>query len=460
MDSPLPRLMLTAPASGGGKTTLAIGLLRLLLNRGMRPAAFKCGPDFIDPLFHREVLGVPGRNLDLFFTPPAIVRGLLVEGALGADLAIIEGVMGHYDGVGDSTRASAWQVALETRTPAVLVLRPAGAFLSLAALARGFASFRKESMLRGVVLNRCGGRLHDKLAPVLEREAGLRVYGHVPDCPEAALESRHLGLVTPDAVAALREKTALLAERMAGSVDVEGLLELARTAPPLGDRLPVPRRAAESPVRVAVARDEAFCFQYEENLELLRAFGAEIVFFSPLRDGGLPADIGGLCLGGGYPEVHAARLAANASMLRSVKEAVASGTPTLAECGGFLYLHEGVEDDGGVRRVMAGVFPGVARRAAGPRRFGYVTLAARRNTPLLRAGEETRAHEFHYWDSDDPGDAFVARKADGESWGCVRSDGNLMAGFPHLYFWSEPAMAERFVAAAARKAGVGGGAGK
>lgn len=447
----LPRLMLAAPASGTGKTTLAVGLLRALLDRRARPSAFKCGPDYIDPMFHRHVLGVPGRNLDLFFTSPEIVRGLLLSGAGRSDVALLEGVMGYYDGVADTAGASSWQLAVETETPVVLALRPDGASLSLAAVINGFASFRDESMIRGVVLTRCGRRRYDKLAPMLERETGLPVFGHLPDVPEAVFESRHLGLITPGGIDSLRERIGLLAERVAETVDVDGLLELARTALPLRGGLPAMQPVADRPVRIAVARDEAFCFYYEENLELLETLGAELAYFSPIRDAGIPEGARGLYLGGGYPELHAAALAENAGMRSAVAEFARSGLPTLAECGGFLYLHSAIEDGEGRSHPMVGLFPGTGRNARALRRFGYVRMTARKDNVLCESGDGIGGHEFHYWDCDDPGDAFVARKVGGEEWSCVKADDGLFAGFPHLYFWSNPAFAKRFVKAAARR---------
>lgn len=449
------RLMITAPASGGGKTTLTIGLLRAFRQRGLSPAAFKCGPDYIDPMFHREVLGVPGRNLDLFFTGPETVRGLLRAGSAHADISILEGVMGHYDGVGGTETAGSRHLASETGTPAVLLLQPKGAFLSLAALVHGFLRFREESMLRGIVLNRCGGGLYSRLRPMLERETGLRVYGYLPDMPETVLQSRHLGLATPENVDRLAEKIDLLAERMATTVDLDGLLELAAEAPPLTVSLPTfePRRGRS--IRIAVARDAAFCFYYQENLDLLRALGAELAFFSPLRDTSLPGGAAGLYLGGGYPEVHARELANNLPMRRTIKAAAADGMPVLAECGGFLYLQEELVDSAGNSHAMVGHLPGLSGNAGRLQRFGYVTLRAEKDTLLCAKGERVPAHEFHYWDSDVCGDAFTAEKAGRDDrWSCISATENVFAGFPHLYFWSNPAMAERFVDACGRYDGV------
>lgn len=442
-----PRLMLAAPASGAGKTTLTLALLRALRDANLRPAAFKCGPDYIDPMFHREVLGVSGYNLDLFMAGPDVARALLAHGSRGADISVLEGVMGYYDGVGDTTRASAWHVASETATPAVLVVRPKGAFLSVAALVKGFRDFRAGSRLSGVILNGCTAGLHDKLAPVIERETGLKVFGFMPDVPASQLSSRHLGLVTPEAVKALDEKIAALAGQLREGVDLQSLVALARSAPPLDARFP--DIAPERPVRIAVARDAAFCFYYRENLEMLEALGAKTVFFSPLDDNALPADIDALYLGGGYPELHARALAANASMRRSVAKAVTTGMPILAECGGFLYLQDDLQDTDGNAHPMCGAISGHGLKGERLGRFGYVELSALEDGLLGPAGTRLRGHEFHYWNSSDCGSAFRAEKISGGGWPCCHSSPTLWAGFPHLYFWGNPDAARSFVRAAA-----------
>lgn len=449
-----PRLLITAPASGGGKTTLMLGLLQALQDRGLRPAAFKCGPDYIDPLFHREVLGVDGYNLDLYFSKPEIVRGLLAKGAACADVSIVEGVMGYYDGIGAGTEASSWQVALATATPSVMVVNPRGAFLSLAALVNGFRDFRPDSCLRGLVLSRCDARYHEKIAPVLEKETGLRVYGYLPEIAEAVIPSRHLGLVTPDAVTALRHKLAVLGRAVAQSIDVGGLLDLAASAPAIRDVLPAFGPAVEAPVRVAVARDAAFCFYYRENLELLQELGADLAYFSPLADAALPAGTAGLYLGGGYPELFGEKLSANASMRHAIVCAIRDGMPVLAECGGFLYLQESLRDKDEGEHAMVSALPGTAMPAGGLRRFGYIELTQQQGTLLGPAGTMVRGHEFHYWESSSPGAACRAVKpGSGEGWECVHAGESLFAGFPHLYLWSNPECAVRFVTAAEKWSG-------
>jgi cobyrinic acid a,c-diamide synthase len=448
----MKRLLLAAPASGAGKTTLTTGLLAALAARGLRLTAFKCGPDFVDPMFHREVLGAGGCNLDFFLASPEIAKGLLCRESSGADVSLIEGAMGYYDGVGGTGNASAWHVATATDTPAVLVVHPKGVCLTLAAMISGLIRFRENSRIRGIILNRCGDAFARKLTPMLEKETGLRVYGHVPEMPEAAIASRHLGLATPDTVADLQARLRALAARMEQTVDVDGLLALAGSAPALAARLPEIAPVPGAPVRIAVARDAAFCFYYRENLGLLRDSGAELVFFSPLADARLPEGTAGLYLGGGYPELHADRLAANAPLRREIRDSVASGLPALAEGGGFLYLQSGIVDTSGETHPMVGLLDGVGRNAGRPVRFGYATLRARGGNLLCKEGEEIIAHEFHYWDSENTGNSCIAEKASGSApQGCVVANDTLFAGFPHIYFWSNPQMARRFVEAAVRR---------
>lgn len=453
MKTNLPRLMLAAPASGSGKTTLTIALLAALKSRGHFPAAFKCGPDYIDPMFHREVLGMQGYNLDLFFTPPDIVRGLLAHGAKSAGIAVLEGVMGYYDGAGMTSDASSWHVASETQTPTVLVVRPGGASLSVAALVKGFATFKENSQIKGVLLNDCTPAMADRLATLIERECGVRVYGCMPQMPQAKIESRHLGLVTPDGVANLRENVQQLAVQLKESADIDGLVALAATAPPLEAALP-PIQPVVQGVRIAVAQDEAFCFYYRENLELLEALGTELVSFSPLRDENLPQGVSALYIGGGYPELCAKTLSDNTAMRASLKQALGDGLPAIAECGGFLYLGQRLEDENGTSYSMVGALEGDGFNARKLGRFGYVGLAANEDNLLCRRGETIKGHEFHYWDSTCPGEGFTAQKPHSQrQWPCVQTSNVLYAGFPHLYFWSNPECAAHFVRAAANYTG-------
>lgn len=440
------QLVATAPQSGSGKTTAVCALLGAMAARGLTPCAFKAGPDYIDPMFHRAVLGVESHNLDLFFSTPETVRSLYARHAAGHGAAVVEGAMGYYDGLGGvSDTASAWHLADTLDLPALLVVRPKGASLTLAATLRGLLAFRTPHHIAGILLNDCTENLYKMLRPMLERETGLPVVGYLPFLPGAAIESRHLGLKTAAEIADLQARLKLLADAAQSSIDWPLLQRLFdRPAPAAAPPAAVPPR-----VRLAVARDAAFCFTYAETLEALQENGAELCFFSPLQDTALPPDIGGLYLPGGYPELYAAELAANAPMRAALKAAVENGLPTAAECGGFLYLGQTLEDADGTPHLMAGVLPGQGVKIGRLVRFGYATLTAQADSMLFAAGEQFPAHEFHHWDSTQNGTALTAAKANGRQWACGYANAHLYAGFPHLY-WAGTPLAQRFVAAAER----------
>ena len=440
------QFLLAAPRSGSGKTTMTCALLMALKRRGCAPCAFKSGPDYIDPMFHRAVLGVESRNLDLFFSAPDTVRTLYARGAAGHGAAVCEGAMGFYDGLGGvSDRASAWHLADTLGLPVLLVVEPKGQSLTLAAELKGLVNFRTPSHIAGILLNNCTARMHALLAPMLEKETGLPVLGFLPKLPEAVIGSRHLGLYTAAEVENLQQKLALLADAAEEHIDWPRLLALCEKEPPA---LPVQPETPPARVRIAVAQDEAFCFTYAETLEAFRDAGAEVVFFSPLRDTALPENIGGLYLPGGYPELHARELSENTSLLREIKRKIESGLPTAAECGGFLYLGQSLTDAEGQSWPMAGVLPGEAKDAGRLVRFGYAALSADSDSMLFRAGESFPIHEFHHWDSTANGTALAAKKpVGGAAWRCGFIDEHFYAGFPHLY-WAGTPLPQRFAAAA------------
>ena len=440
------QFLLAAPRSGSGKTTMTCALLMALKRRGCAPCAFKSGPDYIDPMFHRAVLGVESRSLDLFFSAPETVRALYARGAAGHGAAVCEGAMGFYDGLGGvSDRASAWHLADTLGLPVLLVVEPKGQSLTLAAELKGLNSFRTPSHIAGILLNNCTARMHALLAPMLEKETGLPVLGFLPKLPEAVIGSRHLGLYTAAEVENLQQKLALLADAAEEHIDWPRLLALCEKEPPA---LPVQPETSPARVRIAVAQDEAFCFTYAETLEAFRDAGAEVVFFSPLRDTALPENIGGLYLPGGYPELHARELSENTSLLREIKRKIESGLPTAAECGGFLYLGQSLTDAEGQSWPMAGVLPGEAKDAGCLVRFGYAALSADSDSMLFRAGESFPIHEFHHWDSTANGTALAAKKpVGGAAWRCGFVNEHFYAGFPHLY-WAGTPLPQRFAAAA------------
>lgn len=440
------QLLVSSPNSGSGKTTVTCALLAALKARGYAPCAFKCGPDYIDPMFHRSVLGVESHNLDLFFSSQEAVRGFYVAGAAGHTAAVCEGAMGFYDGLGGvSADASAWHLAHTLGLPVLLVAQPKGVSLTLAAQINGIKAFRAESGIAGIFLNNCSERMHKLLAPMLEKECGLPVLGYLPHIEQAEIASRHLGLYTAAEVTDMQQKLSVLAAELERTVDWPRFIKAFDIPQPKAKAAP---RALPHCADIAVARDEAFCFMYSETLEAFEREGARLRFFSPLRDSALPEGAGGLYLPGGYPELYAQELAANEPMLAAVRNAVRGGMPTAAECGGFLYLGAQLEAADGSLWPMAGVLPGTARRAGRLVRFGYTRLTACEDNMLMKAGESVPAHEFHHWDSSENGTALNAEKpVSGQSWQCGFVSGSLYAAFPHLY-WAGTPMPQRFVSAA------------
>lgn len=436
MIKPAHRLLIAGTGSGCGKTTVVCAILQALKNRGHDVASFKCGPDYIDPMFHSEIIGMQSTNIDLFFSNEAQLRSLFLKH--GAELNIIEGVMGFYDGMRmDADTASSHHVARVLNAPAILVVNARGMALSAAAVVKGYMHLRSPSGIAGVIFNSLSPMTYPLLKAAVERECGVPVFGYLPPCPACSLESRHLGLVTAQEVNDLRKKMQLLAEQAEQSIDLDALLSLMRLQPALEAEVFLQQRLGKA--RIAVAQDRAFCFYYRDNLEMLSEMGAELVPFSPLADEQLP-DCDGLLLGGGYPELYLEALSSNRSMRASIAEAIASGLPTIAECGGFMYLTKSV---GGY--PMVGAIDTACFNAGKLCRFGYTTVSARQDSLLLAAGEGIRAHEFHYWDAESPGGDLLSEKPSGRRTDCCFVTESLYAGYPHLYFPSNPRAAERFI---------------
>ncbi|CBK77804.1 hydrogenobyrinic acid a,c-diamide synthase (glutamine-hydrolysing) /cobyrinate a,c-diamide synthase [[Clostridium] cf. saccharolyticum K10] len=438
------RILFAAPKSGSGKTLITCGFLEALKRRGLHPAAFKCGPDYIDPMFHQYVMGIPGGNLDTFFLGKEEVRQLFIKQMedTAADFAVLEGVMGYYDGIGAvSSEGSTFDIAAATETPAVLIIDCKGASVSLAALVKGFLAYKEESRIQGVILNRLPPGLYGRIKPVIEQE-GVPVYGYLPEMKDCVIESRHLGLMLPGEIKDLRKKIERTAQQIERSIDMEGLLLAAE-----GKELKAGKSiwpAPVPPVNIAVARDEAFCFYYQENLKLMEQLGAKLEFFSPLRDKKLP-EADGYLFGGGYPENFAGELSENKTMLESVRQADRKGKMILAECGGFLYLHRLLEGADGKFYEMAGLVDAKAFRTDRLSRFGYIELEG-------PSGEKIKGHEFHYWDTELTEGAWTARKPlSDRNWRCMVQTDHLLCGFPHLYYPSGPEWLRDWLIKAGRK---------
>lgn len=450
----MDRVMLAAPKSGSGKTVVTCALLGALKNSGRQPVSFKCGPDYIDPMFHETVIGVPSRNLDTFFTGAQKTRELFLDSAGKGDIAILEGVMGLFDGLGGIRReGSSYHLAEVTGTPIVLVVDAKGMGRSLLALLAGFLGYDRKGLIRGVILNRISKGYYEIIRPLIEEELGLTVLGFLPDQAELGLESRHLGLVLPGEVRKLQESLAAASGEFAKTVSVPRIEALAATAGEVQSERstgqePQPGRSSFPAPVIAVARDEAFCFYYADNLRLLEEYGAELRYFSPLHEEDLPMGCGGLLLGGGYPELYAGKLSGNTRMRAAIRRAAAEGMPIVAECGGFLYLHRTLTDQEGISHEMAGVLPGACYYAGRSVRFGYIELAEQRSC-FLPQGARIRGHEFHYYESTDNGHGATASKpVTGKTYPCVIANETCWMGFPHLYYPSNPSFAESFVAKA------------
>ena len=459
MEKRIPRILLAAGASGSGKTLLTCGLLQVLVNRKIKTVSFKCGPDYIDPMFHTQVIGTKSRNLDTFFTGEEVTRYLLSKNSADCEIAVMEGVMGFYDGVaGITTQASAYDLARVTDSPVILIVNSKGMSVSLVAYIKGFLEYKQDSHIKGVIFNQMSPMLYPRMKKLVEEELGIKALGYVPKVEDCVIESRHLGLVLPEEIPELQQRLLKLAKVLENSLDIEGIIKLAKEAPklfyePLKEdwvrtsfSLSGPEKGPQK-LRIGLARDEAFCFFYEDNLDLLRTMGAELVPFSPVHDPHLPENLDGLLLYGGYPELNARALEENKTMREEISGAIKGGMPCLAECGGFMYLHDQIEGMDGKLYQMTGVIPGKVWRTPKLTRFGYITLEQKKETVLGEAELGiSPAHEFHYFDSENCGTAFHASKPHSKrGWDCIHGSDSLLAGFPHLYYYANPKIPQAFL---------------
>lgn len=450
MSCTLPRLVIAAPTSGSGKSTVAAGLMAAFARR-MTVQGYKVGPDYIDPMYHSAATRRPSRNLDTWMVSKAQVTTLFANGAAGADLAIIEGVMGLYDGFDAlSEQGSTAEVAKLLGAPVILVIDVSLMARSAGAMALGYRQFDPNLNLAGVICNRVAGAAHAAWVKQAVEGVGIPVLGCLPNAPDLTIPERHLGLYTTagrgEEVQRFLSQAADLVE---AHIDLEGLFSMACRANPLPAE-PLPARPAAAPrVKIAVARDEAFCFYYQDNLDALEAAGAEICFFSPLRDAALPEDTAGVYFGGGYPELYAGQLAENRSMMASIWQAHRANRPIYAECGGLMYLTQEADDLQGQVFPMVGIVPGRVRMN-NRLTMGYRQVTVRQPTLLLPAGQALRGHEFHYseW-VNAPGPDFspyaitsrAGEEARLEGYTC----GSLLASYVHLHFLAHPDLARNFV---------------
>lgn len=472
--------MIAAPKSGSGKTMITCALLQLLKDNGKNVSSYKCGPDYIDPMFHKKVLGVPSKNLDTFFTDEKTTVQLFLDERADGDFAVLEGVMGLYDGLGGIyEQGSSYHLAKVTQTPIILVVDAKGMGKSVLALIAGFLQYDTHHLIKGVLLNRMSKGYYDIIKPLIEKELSVKVVGYFPEQKDIGLSSRHLGLVMPDELSDIKKQLNETADRLKKTIDMDLFIDIAEAADEIGDSEnadkdkrqtlknaePMRLQDQNNTVNIAVAMDEAFCFYYEDNLKLLEKCGAKLQYFSPLHDTSLPEDCDAMLLGGGYPELYAKELSKNVSMLNTIKKAFRAGMPTVAECGGFMYLHAyirnicddtdeqnkaDVQNKADIQNDMnksklVGALDGGCHFKGKLVRFGYIELAEKHSN-FLPPNEKIKAHEFHYYDSTDNGaDCIATKPATGRSYDCVISHDNYWLGFPHLYYPSNPHFAESLV---------------
>lgn len=443
------RIVIAGTGSGAGKTTVTIGLMAALKRKGYIVQGFKCGPDYIDPTYHTAVTGRASRNLDSYMLPHDTVKEIFVRGSAGADISIIEGVMGMYDGKeATSDKGSTAEISILTDSPVLLVVNCQSMARSAAAIVKGFQLLNPAARIVGVIANKVGSEGHYKLVKsAIEQECGIPVVGYLKRENELEIPERHLGLVPSVERGELAPLFARLADLIGESVDLDLVWELAKAEELRAEPKLFAPTAAPERVTIAVAKDPAFHFYYPENLELLEAYGARLRFFSPLANETVPAEAGGLYIGGGFPEEFAAELSQNQAVLESFRAAIQSGLPTLAECGGFMFLTEAIVTTEGDSYPMVGLIPGKVTMQKKLAALGYREVRGKAGNFLLGTEDVAKGHEFHY--STYQADAVLPHAYETKGLRGTKPEGyaqgNLVAGYTHLHFGSRPELVRRWI---------------
>jgi cobyrinic acid a,c-diamide synthase len=443
------RIVIAGTSSGVGKTTVTIGLMAALQKRGMTVQGFKCGPDYIDTSYHTAVTGRRSRNLDSWMLDEAIVKEIVQKGSEGADISVMEGVMGFYDGKNPKTNeGSTAEISIITDSPVLLVVDCSSMARSAAAIVKGFQSLSPEVNIVGVVANKVGGKGHFQLIKeAVEQECHIPVIGFLNREMGIAMPERHLGLIPTIERGDLDELFERLGELVEETIDIDLLYQLAKTTTLHVEESGIFTKRSPKGVKIAVAFDRAFNFYYQENLELLQAYGAELVYFSPLNGEALPDDVHGLYLGGGFPEEYVDILASQIKVKESIRHAVFEGIPTFAECGGFMYLCDALITVDGRKQPMAGIIAGEVNMQEKLAAIGYREVCAEHENSLMTKGDKAKGHEFHY-STFLPGEAHqFAYETKGtrgkQKEGYV--SGNLVAGYTHIHFASNPELVENWI---------------
>ncbi|MCI0845990.1 MAG: cobyrinate a,c-diamide synthase [Chloroflexi bacterium] len=454
-----PAFVIAGVRSGVGKTTVATGIMGALTRRGHRVQPFKAGPDYIDPTYHALACGVPSRNLDTWLLPHRTVIELFQRASALRDVSVVEGVMGLFDGHSSlSEEGSTAELAKLLEAPVILVADASKVARSVAAEILGYQQFDPNLKIAGVILNGVGSPRHLEFCqPQIEATTGLPVLGYLPRREELAQPERHLGLIPTVEGTVARRWYDTLVDQVEETIDVERILQLAGASsrqavePEIFPREPQPKRAV-----IAIARDKAFSFYYQDSLDLLEAWGAELAPFSPMEDARLPEGAGGIYLGGGFPEMFAAQLAENAPMHAAIRDAVARGVPVYAECGGLMYLGQSLRDLEGVEYPMLGLIPAVSAMSNRRLTMGYRELESRTDSPVLRRGQRVRGHEFHWSTLEQPPDPdqSVYRVLDQGDRADGFQVGSIWASYVHIHLASDPSLARRFVDSCAPRSTV------
>ena len=445
-----PALVIAGVRSGVGKTTIATGIMGALTRREMRVQPFKAGPDYIDPSYHKLACGVPSRNLDTWLMSHAAVSELYQRASDSRQISVIEGVMGVFDGHSNlSEEGSSAELAKLLDAPVILVADASKVARSVAAEVLGYQLFDPDLRIAGVILNGVGGPRHlDFCAPQIEATTGLPVLGYLPRREELVQPERHLGLIPTVEGTVVNEWYDTLIAQVEETIDLDRLLKIAASSnPPAAVPSLYPEEDQPKRAVIALAQDPAFSFYYQDSLDLLQAWGAELVPFSPLVDVGLPAGAGGVYIGGGFPEMFAQQLSQNEPMLQSMRQAVGRGLPVYAECGGLMYLGQSLSDLEGVQHTMVGAIPVVSSMAGGQLHLGYREVESCTDSPLLRKGQRVRGHEFHWSVLEQPADPeqAVYRVVDQDNRPEGFQTGSVWASYIHIHLGSDPTLAKRFV---------------
>ncbi|MGN0466528.1 MAG: cobyrinate a,c-diamide synthase [Lachnospiraceae bacterium] len=439
----IPRILIAGANSGCGKTTITCAILKVLTDKRFAVQSYKCGPDYIDPMLHTHITKIESRNLDPFFLDSKELEQIFIKDAKEAEIAVIEGVMGFYDGIAMTKNASTHSVAEATKTPVILVMNIKGMANTIIPILKGLKEYNfGDNQIKGVILNCCTKSLHDMLKPLIEEELGIMVCGYFPVDEKIVIKSRHLGLMTAQEIGNLDEIVEELGKVASETIDFEKIVMLAKSASVLEENIETPseiiavrEELGDKEIKIAVAKDKAFCFYYRENLDILEQMGAKLCYFSPIKDKKLPDGISGIYLGGGYPEAYARELSENKKLQKEIVKAHNEGIPIIGECGGFMYLCKELTNLKGEVFPMSGLVD--AKVFMTPKlnmQFGYVTATALEDTSFVKEGMKIRTHEFHYSKGEPAGELFEMEKVSGKKWHGVYGKDNLMAGYPHWYF--------------------------